>query len=90
MGRDVTTKADHKPLESIIKKPRHASPLRLQKMLVQLQRYPEINLVYKQGTSFHLADALFRAHLEEQLTNAEQLNRKLVEHMISRLQLVSL
>ena len=90
MSRDVTTKADHKPLESIIKKPPHASPLRLQKMLVQLQRYPEINLVYKQGTTFHLADALFRAHLEEQLTNAEQLNRKLVERMISRLQLVSL
>ena len=41
-------------------------------MLVQLQRYPEIDLFYKQGTSLHLADALPRAHLEEQLRNAEQ------------------
>ena len=88
VGRDVTIETDHKPLESISKKPLHASPLRLQRMLVQLQRYPEINLVYKQGTSLHLADALSRAHLEEQLTNAEQLDINLVEHMISDQQLV--
>ena len=88
VGRDVTFETDHKPLESIIKKPLHASPLGLQRMLVQLQRYPEINLVYKQGTSLHLADALSRAHLEEQLTNAEQLDINLVEHMISDMQLV--
>ena len=88
VGRDVTIETDHKPLESIIKKPLHASPLHLQRMLVQLQRYPEINLVYKQGTSLHLADALSRAHLEEQLTNAEQLDINLVEHMISDMQLV--
>lgn len=83
MGCDVTIETDHKPLESIIKKPLHASPLRLQRMLVQVQRYPEINLVYKQGTSLHLADVLSKAHLEEQLTNAEQLDINLVEHMIS-------
>ena len=57
-------------------------------MLIQLQRYPEINLVYKQGKSLHLADDLSRAHLEEQLTNAEQLDINLVEHMISDQQLV--
>lgn len=51
VGRDVTIETDHKPLESIIKRPLHASPLRLQRMLVQLQRYPEINLVYKQAIS---------------------------------------
>ena len=38
VGRDVTIETDHKPLESIIKKPLHASPLRLQRMLVQLQK----------------------------------------------------
>lgn len=87
VGRNITIETDHKPLESIIKKPLHASPLRLQRMLVQLQRYPEINLVYKRGTSLHLADALSRAHLEEELTNAEQLDINLVEHMISDPQL---
>lgn len=73
LGRMVTIGSQ--ALESIMKKPLHASPLRLQMMLVQPQRYPEISLVYKRGASLHLADALSRAHLEEQLTNAEQLYR---------------
>ena len=64
-----------------IKKPLHASPLHLQRMLVQLQPYPEINLV-KQGRSLHLVDAV------SWRTNAEQLGMNLVEHMISDLQLV--
>lgn len=79
MGRDVTIGTDDKPLESVIKKPLYATPLRLQRMLLQLQRYPEINL----GTSLHLAGTLSRAHLEQQLSNAEQLNINLVENMIS-------
>lgn len=87
VGREIAVETDHKPLESIIRKPLHAAPLRLQRMLVQLQRYPGINLVYKRGSSLHLADALSRAHLEEQLTNAEQLDINLVEHMISDPQL---
>lgn len=87
MSRDVTIETDFKPLESIIKKPLYASPFRLQRMLLQLLRYPEINLVYKQGTSLHLADTLSRGHLEQQLTNVEQLNINLVENMISDQQL---
>jgi len=89
VGRGVTIETDDKPLESIIKKPLYASPLCLQRMLLQLQRYPEINVVYKQGTSLHLADTLSRGHLEQQLTNAEQLNINLVENTISDQQLVT-
>ena len=87
MGRAVTVESDHKPLEAIIRKPLHATPLRLQRILVQLQRLPGINVVCKRGESLHLADALSRSHLEERLTNAEQLDIKLVEHMISDPQL---
>ena len=87
VGRDVTVESDHKPLEAIMKKPLHVAPLRLQWMLVQLQRFPGINVVYKRGDSLHLADALSRAHLEEQLTNAEQLDINLVENVISDHQL---
>ena len=87
MGRDVTVESDHKPLEAIMKKPLHVAPLRLQQMLVQLQRFPGITVVYKRGVSLHLADALSRAHLEEYLTNAEQLDINLVEHVISDQQL---
>ena len=53
VGRDVTVESDHKPLEAIIKKPLHVAPLRLQRMLVQLQRFPGINVVYKRGDSLH-------------------------------------
>ena len=87
VGRDVTVESDHKPLEAIMKKPLHVAPLRLQRMLVQLQRFPGINVVYKRGDGLHLADALSRAHLEEQLTNAEQLDINLVEDVISDHQL---
>ena len=87
MGRDVISESDHKPLEAITKKPLHVAPLRLQRMLVQLQRFPGTTVVYKRGESLHLADALSRAHLEEYLTNAEQLDINLVEHVISDQQL---
>ena len=87
VGRDVTVESDHKPLEAIMKKPLHVAPLHLQRMLVQLQRFPGITVVYKRGESLHLADALSRAHLEEYLTNAEQLDINLVEHVISDQQL---
>ena len=56
-------------------------------MLVQLQRFPGINVVYKRGENLLLADALSPAHLEEQLTNAEQLDVNLVEDVISDRQL---
>ena len=82
MGRYVTVESDPKPLEAIMKKPLHVAPLRLQRMLVQLQRFPGITVVYKRGESLHLADALSRAHLEEYLTNAEQLDINLVEHQM--------
>ena len=89
MGGDVTVESDNKPSEAIIKKPicSQVAPLRLQRMLVQLQRFPGINVVYKRGENLLLADALSRAHLEEQLTNAEQLDVNLVEDVISDRQL---
>ena len=81
VGRDVTVEWDHKPVEAIMK-PLHVAPLRLQRMLVQFQRFPGVTVVYKRGGSLHLADALSRAHLKEYLTNAEQLDINLVEHVI--------
>ena len=65
VGRDVTVESDHKPLEAIKKKPLSVARLRLQRLLVQLQRFPGVTVVYKRGESLHLADALSRAHLEE-------------------------
>ena len=52
-GRRVTTETDHKPLITIVKKPLHAAPTRLQRMLLQLQRY-DLQFVYKKEKSFSL------------------------------------
>ena len=38
-GRRVTIETDHKPMITIVTKPLHAAPARLQRVLLQLQRY---------------------------------------------------
>ena len=63
-GRRVTVHSDHKPLESIVKKPLHKAPKRLQRMLLRLQNY-DITLIYRKGTEMHLADTLSRAYLSD-------------------------
>ena len=48
-GRDVVhVDSDHKPLETIVLKPFHAAPQRLQRMLLRLQKY-NLELRYKKG-----------------------------------------
>lgn len=64
-GREVQVESDHKPLESIFKKPLHQAPMRLQRMLLRLQKY-NIAVTYKPGKELHIADALSRAYLREQ------------------------
>ena len=64
-GRKVIVHSDHKPLESITRKPLHKAPKRLQRMLLRLQDY-EISLQYQKGTEQHLADTLSRAYLTDE------------------------
>ena len=62
-GREeVTIQTDHKPLECIFKKPLNTAPMRLQRMLLRLQRY-NLNVQYHKGTEMYLADTLSRAYL---------------------------
>jgi hypothetical protein len=63
-GNVVLVTSDHKPLEYIFNKPLHQALLRLQKMLLALQRY-ELRIVYKPGKELFIADALSRNYLEE-------------------------
>lgn len=51
---------DHQPLVTILKKPIHTAPARLQRMLLQLQAY-DITLIYKKGKHMYLADTLSRS-----------------------------
>ncbi|CAC5410926.1 unnamed protein product [Mytilus coruscus] len=62
--RTVNVISDHKPLESIMKKPLHAAQKRLQRMLLRLQKY-DIILQYRPGKEMYLADTLSRAYLKE-------------------------
>ena len=68
-GRKVIVRSDHKPLESITKKPLHKAPKRLQRMLLRLQSY-DITLKYQKGTQMHLADTLSRAYLSNKPPSA--------------------
>ena len=64
----IEVHTDHKPLETIFKKPLNKAPARLQRMLMRLQRY-QFNVVYKKGTSLYIADTLSRAALPTLSTN---------------------
>ena len=57
---------DHKPLESIFKKPLHQSLLRLQRMFLKLKRY-SLKVGYKKGAEPYVADQLSRAYIPEVL-----------------------
>ena len=62
--KQITVESDHKPLESIFKKPLYRAPIRLQRMLLTLQKYP-LNVHFKPGKEMYVADTLSRAYLTD-------------------------
>ena len=58
----IKVETDHKPLESIFKKPIHRAPPRLQRMLLRVQPY-NLTVSYKKGSQLFIADALSRHYL---------------------------
>ena len=62
-GRPVKIEADHKPLEGIFKKSLISAPKRLQRMMLQLEKY-NLTVVYKKGSEMYLADTLSRAFIQ--------------------------
>ena len=67
LGQNVVTiHSDHKPLETIFKKPLITTPKRLQRMLLQLQKY-YLLVTYKPGKRMYIADMLSRAALSRKL-----------------------
>ncbi|CAH2092466.1 unnamed protein product [Euphydryas editha] len=61
---DVVVETDHKPLESLFKKPLDSVPMRIQRMMLRIQCYDFI-VVYKPGKYMFVADTLSRAALPE-------------------------
>ena len=62
-GRSVIVESDHKPLETLSRKPLSNAPRRLQNMMMVLQNY-DVTIKYKKGTEMYVADTLSRHHLE--------------------------
>ena len=59
LGRPFTLESNHKPLEMIHQKSLASAPPRLQRILLQLQRY-DVTIRYRPGKEMLLADALSR------------------------------
>ena len=82
-GNKTFTESNHKPLESIMKKPLARARTRLQRMLLHMQKY-DFQLSYKSGRKMVLADGLPRASLKD--TDPEISDEELAAqiHMVYR------
>ena len=75
-GRTVEVETDHRPLQSIFNKPLHQAPARLQRFLLQLQKY-DLQVTYKPGKYLYVADTLCRSYFQEtkeQLVSETEIN----------------
>ena len=64
LEKSTKIETDHKPSEIILKKSLLCASKRLQRMLLRLQKY-SLNVVYRAGSQFYLADFLSRAPLTD-------------------------
>ena len=62
--RKTIVHTDHKPLESILKKPLYRTPKRLQGMILRMQKY-NVEVRYQSGKTMLLADTLSRAYVSD-------------------------
>ena len=60
----VVVETDHKPLVSTMKKPLSDCPIRIQRLLLRLQKY-SIDLTYLPGQFLYDSDALSRAYVND-------------------------
>lgn len=79
-GKKLIIETDHKPLESIFKKPLHSASQRLQTILLRVIPYsPQV--IYRKGTEIKLADTLSRDCENKQNADTEEL---IEIHTVSR------
>ena len=63
-GRQAAIETEHKLLTGVVNKPLHSAPARLQRMLLQLQRY-ELKIIYKKETENYVIDTLSRSYIDD-------------------------
>ena len=73
-GAEVEVHSDHKPLESIFKKPLFKVPPCLQRMRLRLQKY-DINVKYVPGKFQYIADTLSRACNESSMPSDNDMHK---------------
>lgn len=64
-GREFVVQSDHKPLEALVKRDIDDVTMRLQRMFMQLLKYPGMTITYTPGKEMLVADCLSRAALSE-------------------------
>lgn len=67
----ITVESDHRPLETIFKKPLSQCPARIQRIRLSTQIH-DLNIKYKPGRELLLADALSRSYLDDDDNNFDQ------------------
>ena len=81
-GATVEAETDHKPLISLFKKPLNNCPIRVQRMLLRLQKY-DLKVYYTPGKQLIPADTLSRSNIkpknaDKQITNDIELHVDMV------------
>ena len=78
----MSVQTDHKPLESILKKPLCKAPPRLQRLMLRLQPY-DLDVHYVSGKYMYLADTLSRAYIQgESIAELEDELSRIVHSLV--------
>lgn len=72
-GQAITVETNHKPLIALFQKPLNYCPLRIQRMMIRLQRYT-LNVIYIPDTLMYTANTLSRAVSPEEPLNTKMDN----------------
>ena len=79
-GKTTVVQTDHKPLETILRKPIATAPLRLQAMMLKVSDY-DLKVGYLPGKKQVLADTLSRASLNELHADEEEIQVNMLERI---------
>ena len=80
MGKTTVVQTDHKPLETILRKPMTAAPLRLQAMILKVSGY-DLKVEYLPGKKQILSDTLSRASLNEEPLEEDEIQVNMLKRI---------
>ena len=80
LGKTIVVQTDHKPLETILRKPIAVTPLRLQEMMLKVSDY-DLKVGYLLGKKQVLADTLRRASLKELQADEDEIQVNMLERI---------